>query len=430
MRFKRKSKFNRIYKMINLLIEGWFNIPHSYANVVCFEMYAMHKRYSNEINFYICEKEYFSPNWKKTMVLPEHYRKVLFDTSVFKPYKNEKIDLIYRVVFPYDISINNNNMNIPKCVFYTSEYAIVPSDYFMSTKGRFSDMSVLKKYLSTFRKNLYFTCPSKWSSLGLDKIDESYTNENKNRIITHGVDTTVFYKDPEGRNRVRTKYGIKDNEVLLMNISALTGNKGIIFIMITLAILVKNGFTNTKLLIKGIADLYQTTNVIQGYFNQLSNYVSKEECENLIKNNIVITYDTLTFEQMKDLYNACDLYISPYIAEGFNLTPLEALACGCNVVVSSTGSTEKYINDIYDNGGKDFVHRLNSKVITDADNKSFNEINVNDLINLVYNFVRIHQVDKDHSKMLEYIEKEYSWNKVTELKVDYFKEIIKASNAL
>lgn len=420
---------------INLLIEGWFNIPHSYANVVCFEMFAMHKLFNNEINFYVTEKEYFSPNWKKTTVLPENYCKVLFDSKIFKKYNGEKIDLIYRVVFPYDISISNDNLNIPKCVFYTSEYAVLGPDYFSSSKGRFNDITVLKKYLTNFGSNLYFTSPSKWSSLGLEKISEVYSPSatsslNRNRTITHGVDTSIFYKDPVGRKRVRDRYSIKDTDVLMMNIGAMTSNKGIVYILLALAILVKNGFTNLKLFIKGIADLYQTTNILQGYFNQIAHHVSKEELDLLIKNHIIITFDTLTFSQMKDLYNASDLYVSPYIAEGFNLTPLEALACGCNVAVSSTGSTEEYINDIYNNGGSEFIYKIDTKVVTDATedvnvSKSFNEIDPNNLIQLVHKFLLMSPVEVPNDEvMISYIKKEYSWDRVAELKVEYFRSIL------
>lgn len=42
------------------------------------------------------------------------------------------------------------------------------------------------------------------------------------------------------------------------------------------------------------------------------------------------------------LYNACDLYVSPYRAEGFNLPPLEAAACGLPILVTKGGATDDY----------------------------------------------------------------------------------------
>ena len=41
------------------------------------------------------------------------------------------------------------------------------------------------------------------------------------------------------------------------------------------------------------------------------------------------------------------LYISPYLAEGFGLTMLEALASGLRVLVPRTGSASDYIDPIY-----------------------------------------------------------------------------------
>jgi hypothetical protein len=65
---------------------------------------------------------------------------------------------------------------------------------------------------------------------------------------------------------------------------------------------------------------------------------------------------------MNNLYNACDLYISPYIAEGFNLAPLEALASGLPVIISSHGSTHEYITQLYESGGnKGFIHQLQTQ---------------------------------------------------------------------
>jgi glycosyltransferase involved in cell wall biosynthesis len=42
------------------------------------------------------------------------------------------------------------------------------------------------------------------------------------------------------------------------------------------------------------------------------------------------------------LYQASDVYVSPYRAEGFNLPVLEALACGTPVIVTAGGSTDDF----------------------------------------------------------------------------------------
>ena len=50
---------------------------------------------------------------------------------------------------------------------------------------------------------------------------------------------------------------------------------------------------------------------------------------------------------MRILYNACDCYLSPYIAEGFNMPVMEAAACGLPVIVSKGGATDDFTNDTF-----------------------------------------------------------------------------------
>ena len=47
---------------------------------------------------------------------------------------------------------------------------------------------------------------------------------------------------------------------------------------------------------------------------------------------------------LNELYNITDCYVSPYRAEGFNLTPLEAAACGTPIIVTKGGSTDDYFD--------------------------------------------------------------------------------------
>lgn len=48
-------------------------------------------------------------------------------------------------------------------------------------------------------------------------------------------------------------------------------------------------------------------------------------------------YQNPSQEQLLDLYSQSDIFIFPSIEEGWGLTPLEAMACGCVVVGTNTG---------------------------------------------------------------------------------------------
>ena len=89
-------------------------------------------------------------------------------------------------------------------------------------------------YLVQFN-NIYFVSPSECSSCGLIKYN---INKNRNRIITHGVDSSIFKKDTRNRNKIRATYNIKDTDILLLCIGAMTTNKGIILILQILNVLV------------------------------------------------------------------------------------------------------------------------------------------------------------------------------------------------
>jgi glycosyltransferase involved in cell wall biosynthesis len=423
---------------LKILFSGWTQIPHSYSLVNCFQLIHLYKNYGpngilskNKLDIYIEECDYYRPEWnnKKKLVYTEEYNEILKNLKV---YKDEKVDLIYRCTYPYNITVSQFNVDIPKCVFFTSEFReYLTKDYFtvaVPPNVPLSDNYIIN-YLNQFN-NIYFTSPSDWSSKGLVKYKVS---ETRNRIITHGVDTTIFKRDHLNRSKIREKYGILDTDILLLSMGACTTNKGIILILQILNILVHQlKRTHYKLLLKGTGDLYQCKEFLEQYFDTIikANAMTQSEIDNLYENHIIFTDKTLSYSLINDLYNSADLYISPYLAEGFNLVPAEAVTTGCDVLLPMTGSTKEYAELIYNNGGSEFIHYTKSKVVTLENGMSQNQIELQDLLNTMISFEtklqerRIHGDKRDYNKMLKVIEKELSWNKVSELLVDYFEDII------
>ena len=50
-------------------------------------------------------------------------------------------------------------------------------------------------------------------------------------------------------------------------------------------------------------------------------------------------------EELPAYYSLADLYVYPSSEEGFGLTPLEAMACGCPVITSRTSSLPEVVGD-------------------------------------------------------------------------------------
>jgi glycosyltransferase involved in cell wall biosynthesis len=414
---------------IKILFIGWYNIPHSYAIVNCFQLLSLYKNYKDKIEIYIQEYEYFNEKWNnvKCLIYGEEKNNVI---NSFNKWNGEKVDLVYSITYPYDISSPYPEINkeVPKCVFYTSEFSKLTVDYFIKDKMKFRNETNLINEIKNNDK-LYFTSPSLWSSEGLRKWG---VDDNKNRIITHGVDTGIFFKHKTDnkRNTIRAFYKIKETDILMINIGAMTQNKGIELILEALHILVnKQKLTQYKLLLKGSDDLYTSHQYIENYFEkmQMNNIIRKDELENLITNHIIFTNKTMSYSMINDFFNAADLYVSPYLAEGFNLTVLEALTAGLSVVVPKTGSTKEYINNIYRNGGEKFINFVNSQVGLHPNGLMQNVIEVDYLIWCLKNSNK-NKTDLEYLTLQTFIIENYSWDSVSNLLYDYFKETTKLSN--
>lgn len=425
---------------IRVLFRGWFNIPHSYSMVNCFQIVNLYKRYKDKIEFYIEEMPYFRNEWNsaKKLVYSEEDNDIIRN---FKKWDGQPIDLVYSITYPYDMNmIKINGKTVPKCVFYTSEFAKLDYGYFTCERTLKTDNEIME-YMKENPK-LYMTSPSVWSSLGMK---EYLLPDEKNRIITHGVDTDVFKYDRNNRKSIRKFYKVKDDDILMINIGSMTKNKGMLYILQSLNILVNRlNKKNYKLLLKGTGDLYQSKAFLEIYFEELQSLkaMTKEEMKYLLENNLIFTDKTLSYSKINDLFNAADLYLSPYLAEGFNLTSLEAISSGLPVMISQTGSTKEYMDDIYKNGGGSgeggcgLIMYIESNVIELSNGFKQNDINferlLQQLLNNEPNILRL-QKSRDNSeddfiksydKMRAYIKSEYSWNNVAKLLYDYFKFIL------
>jgi glycosyltransferase involved in cell wall biosynthesis len=410
-------------KAMRVLIKGWTGPAHSYAIVNCFQLDALQRLYKNQLELYHEEMPYFRSHWKKVDgIYPEEMQTTL---RSIKPWKGEEVDLIYSITYPYDITVlAQENCVVPKCVFYTSEFASLDESYFTCEQYQANTMTfdLIKKHVK-HNNSLHFTSPSLWSSRGLDGITP------RDKVITHGVDPRIFHKDTTHRSVIRRRFGVADDEILLINIGAMTGNKGIILILKALYMLVfKLNKTHFKLLLKGSGDLYQSKQFLESYLHQITQTegIPQSDLDNLIKNHVIFSDATMSFSDINLLFNASDLYVSPYLAEGFNLTVLEALASGMSVLVPETGSTKEYIQDIYNNGGSKFIYKVPSKVVVSPDGKNQNVIDDIDVVKGIIQYTSgcKNIVDEDFAQTSEYITKHYSWDNVAKLLYGYFLDIV------
>ena len=82
--------------------------------------------------------------------------------------------------------------------------------------------------------------------------------------------------------------------------------------------------------IKFVKDINDIKLFIIGNYNKV---FREQELSNSISNNIRFL-GRVSDEELVKLYNQAECFIFPTLYEGFGLPPLEAMACGCPVIVS------------------------------------------------------------------------------------------------
>jgi mannosyltransferase len=86
-----------------------------------------------------------------------------------------------------------------------------------------------------------------------------------------------------------------------------------------------------------------------GYYMICTGSPLTESEQNLIKKiglkSKIIVVDYATKEELNYLYKQAFALVYPSIYEGFGLPPLEAMSCGCPVIVSNTSSLPEVVGD-------------------------------------------------------------------------------------
>ena len=183
----------------------------------------------------------------------------------------------------------------------------------------------------------------------------------------------------------------------------MTQNKGVEILIVAYGILKKKN-KNLKLILKDQSNLYEikTDYLFEKVKKSEINEKYKIINENMMK-DIKIISDNLSLNEIRDLYSITDCYVSPYLAEGFNLTPLEAAACGTQIVITKGGSTDDYFDSYLG-----YQIESNEKKVN---NSYLLEPKIDSLVQILQEKI-INNTDKLKNERAKYVNQNYSWSKV------------------
>ena len=385
---------------MNILVEGWRNINHSYALVNQWQIFELIK----STNIYFQDVSFSNENWnsqRNDSGLRNEVKNVINKIPLASD--NINYDITYRISAPFNFDKKFNSKLI--FIFATSEYKnnLFKSDY---TNG---DPIQLSR-----EKNFFIHTPSNWSK---KSFLASGFREDQVIVVPHGVDVETFNLISESEKKnIRDKYNIKSDDYVLTNIGAMTQNKGVEDLVAAYGILKKKN-KNLKLILKDQSNLYDRNanspikNMQNSKFNQKYQIFNEQ-----MYNDIIIISENLNFDELRNIYSITDCYVSPYKAEGFNLTPLEAAACGTQIVVTDGGPTDDYFDDCMGFKIESKEKSLNESIYLSPKTNSLIEI-LDSIIN---------KIDDKKDVRSKLVHKNFSWeNIVKKLKKEFENKLSK-----
>ena len=299
----------------SLAVEGWREINHSFALVNQYQLLEL-KQYP-QIRLFHDDLPLFDPRWSR-----EH-NNAGFSTGQqaqirsVPPFPGGRADVVYRIGFPFRLQAADAGRLV---VFVTSEnHKFYPQDFHPGPRDDAARV----------------VTPSSWSRSGL--LENGFRDVE---VVPHGVDPAIFRPvDALEAQRYRSSLGI-DGGVMFLNVSAMSFNKGVDLLIVAFCTL-RQKYEDIRLVLKDQSNLYGATAkaLVEDLKRQLPHLLTRDALAaiHLLSRN-------LDLSELRLLYGAADAYVSPYRAEGFNLPPLEAAACGTPIIVTGGGSTDDYFD--------------------------------------------------------------------------------------
>lgn len=160
-----------------------------------------------------------------------------------------------------------------------------------------------------------------------DLVDHYQADLSKITIIPCGFSAEEFY--PEIKTQARSKLGLPENDLILLQLGRIVPRKGIDNVIRCLKYL--TDIPNVRLLVVGgSCNIPDFENDIE--FKRLKAIAEKDG----VSNRIEFT-GRRERGQLKLYYQAADFFISTPWYEPFGITPLEAMACGTPVIGANVG---------------------------------------------------------------------------------------------
>ncbi|MEG4271325.1 MULTISPECIES: glycosyltransferase family 4 protein [unclassified Microcoleus] len=278
---------------------------------------------------------YIDPAWETKISLFDRPNETLL-RSIKSPGVNQSADVTLRMYCPWDFSASSSAQT---WVFAATEWGIVTSSVLQA-------MGVKSIAQTPVNSETKIITPSGWSKAGLIR---SGVEADRIAVVPLGVDAQIYYPAAgDRRQSLRQSLGWS-NYFIFLNIGGQTDRKGIRPLLKAFAAVVDK-YPDARLVLKGSELLYPSRDEIAKACRVVLNDAERAR----VLPRLIYSGSQLSFAQIAEFYQAADVYVSPYLAEGFNLPVLEAAACGLPIICTEGGATEDFTRS-------DFALQIESK---------------------------------------------------------------------
>jgi predicted O-linked N-acetylglucosamine transferase (SPINDLY family)/glycosyltransferase involved in cell wall biosynthesis len=305
----------------SLLVRGWRDINHSFSLVNQFQLIELIKR--EDIQLFHEDLPYASTAWSPAQNGSGFPREVADRIADIPPYRGEELDAVLSISSPFSLFTGSASRVV---TFMVTEFGV--------DSGSFVPGSPPPAAFTEGRN--WVVTPSNWSK---SKLVSAGMDPAKVVVVPHGVDCEIFRPlVPDERALVRKQLNCEPDDFVLLNIGGAFWNKGGDLLLRAFAELRKE-FGHLRLVIKDNRTLYgrTTDEMVADLEGRHPGLFTAE-----VLAGITMLPTAMGMEQLRLLYGAADLYVSPYRAEGFNLPVLESMSCRTRVLMTGGGATDDF----------------------------------------------------------------------------------------
>lgn len=321
---------------MRIIVEGWRFVPHSFAIANQFQLLELLQR--SNLELYHRDMPYFDPEWQPQpgLFAPTEEEAL---SRIPAPDANLSADAVLRMCMPYNLKSSAAKRT---CVFATTEWGIIQ-------KLMLKLMGVPAFWDAHHNSDTIIVTPSNWSRQGFLR---SGADPDRVVVVPHGVDTRVFHPLPEDERAVLRRQRGLDDCFVFLNIGVMTWNKGIRPLLKAFAAVVER-YPHARLILKGTEAIRKSRDFI---VEAMQGILTKAQAAQVIP-RLAYIGDNLSVGELAQLHQIADAYVTPYLAEGFNMPVLEAAACGLPIVCTRGGATDDFTRS-------DFALYIDSKLKT------------------------------------------------------------------